>query len=78
MKPGKMPQEGAPDAGALWGSEQDAQLEATPHLLSPTLQSLSHGGGGRASEAATQRVQVSCKADEDSGGHPTLRVYEDR
>lgn len=73
-----MPWEGAPDAEALWGSGQDAQLEVTPHLLSPTLPSLSHGGGGRALGAATQRVQVSCKADEDSRGHPTLQVYEGR
>ena len=40
MKPGKMPREGAPDAETHWVSGQDAQLEATPHLLSPTLQSL--------------------------------------
>ena len=77
MKPGKMPREGAPDAETHWVSGQDAQLEATPHLLSPTLQSLPWWGG-RASGAATQRGPVSCEADEDSGGHPTLWVYEGR
>ena len=37
-----------------------------------------NGEGGRASGAATQRGLVSCEADEDSGGHPTLWVCEGR